>query len=161
MTSVNTKSGRGGARGGAGRPAFVPTEAQREIVYNLAKIGMRDADIASSIRDLDGEQISSRTLKKYFQNEINNGRNETVKILLSVLVELGKAGNIKAISLWLNNNYWTPKLKVEHAGIDGAQINVNLASLKNGELDELEQVLMRASALMDGDGDDNDAHDGI
>lgn len=66
---------RGGARPGAGRPPFRPTDDQRRQVEELAGLGLSQHEIALVIYnpDRDGAPISEVTLRKHFAHELAVG----------------------------------------------------------------------------------------
>jgi len=63
-------SSRGGAREGAGKPPFVPTDEERAYVEKLSGIGLVQEQIAALIRD----GIHSDTLRDHFGKELLAGK---------------------------------------------------------------------------------------
>jgi hypothetical protein len=65
---------------GRGRPAFVPTEPDRELVKRAAAAGITDAQIALLLVHHDGlhagKPIGERTMKRHFALELRRGRAE-------------------------------------------------------------------------------------
>jgi hypothetical protein len=78
-----------------GRPAFQPTDAQRRLVRSLAACGTRQDLIASML------EISSRTLRKHFRNELDRAAIEVNTQVAQTLFNKALAGDTTAMIFWL------------------------------------------------------------
>jgi len=94
--SVSKK--RGGARPGAGQPAYQPTPADRATVKNLVVAGYSHEKTAACIGT---HGISERTLRKYFRRELDNSKAEVDAFATSTIIELMKGGNLGATCFYL------------------------------------------------------------
>lgn len=66
--------GRGGAREGAGRPPYAPTEEQRRNVEAMAGFGIPQAEICLlMINPETGRPIDEKTLRAHFHDELAQG----------------------------------------------------------------------------------------
>ena len=60
-------------RNKGGRPAFEPTEQQRQNVEHMVSLGIPQEHICAMVRDYKDRPISHVTLRKYFKKEIEQG----------------------------------------------------------------------------------------
>jgi len=74
-----------------GRPAFVPTMANRLLVRKLAKLGWSQDDIA------EGLGVSDETLRKYFRYELDLGNQEMCSQIEATLYEIATDKDHKAV----------------------------------------------------------------
>lgn len=98
MNSALEKStaGHGGAREGAGRPAFEPTDAERALVEKLAGYGLSQDAIASLVR----EGVSKDTLRERFSVELSRGKARAHTMVAAKLLDLALAGDVRALVWW-------------------------------------------------------------
>jgi hypothetical protein len=79
------------------KPRFVPTEKQREQVETLAGLMVPQETIARFL------EIDSKTLRKYFRNELDNAREKIIGRLKGVLYQTAmQDGSIRAASYLLD-----------------------------------------------------------
>ena len=94
-----------------GAPAFEPTQEQRYSVELMAGIGIPQTDIASALG------ITDNTLRKYFPDELKNGRTRTIAKVADSLVRQALAGNTTAMIFYLKTQArWSETHKIEHSG---------------------------------------------
>ena len=87
-TPLEKKDRRGGARPGAGRPSYQPTQQDRNIVLAMRGGGMTDEQICKLV----GENgIDEKTLRKHFRHELDAGIERTNSICISWLVAGGRS----------------------------------------------------------------------
>ena len=117
-----------------GRPAFVPTAAQRRQVSIAAGGGMRHVDIATAIG------IGRETLEKYFQAELSGGALARRMEVLQALHAAAKRGSSSAARAYLQNEATPavpplpvpePTAKAEPIG-KKAQANVDAVTAARG-----------------------------
>jgi len=112
---AGAKGKSGGARAGAGRVAFAPTQEQRRLVEQLSAFGIRIDEMPVFITNSAGRPISEPTLRKHFKREIEYGRlKANVKVANALYRNAtepsGSAahGNITAQIFWLKTRCgWT------------------------------------------------------
>jgi hypothetical protein len=88
-----------------GRKAYAPDEKDIKMVTHLAKLGLRDSDIAS------GLDIAESTLQKYFANFLAKGRVIALQKVADTLFTLATNGKNLAATIfylkcrggWLEN----------------------------------------------------------
>lgn len=109
------------ARRKAGRPPFVPTDEQRELVKDLATAGTPQEQIALMVKDAKGSPISHVTLRKHFRPELDEGTIEANAKMAGRLFKEGMSGNVAAMIFWLKTRArWSEQpQKVELTGADG------------------------------------------
>ena len=107
---INQEKGKnGGAREGAGRPAFVPTDKDRGLVEQLATWGVAEHHIAPLIAD----GISMPTLRQYFADEIIRGRAKASAGIGSTLYQKAMAGDVASLIWWTKTQMrWAEQPKV-------------------------------------------------
>lgn len=91
---------RGGARSGAGQPAYEPTPSDRITVKNLVVCGYTREQIA---RCLGTHGISENTLRKHFRRELEVSKAEIDAFATSSLLALMRAGNLGSICFYLKS----------------------------------------------------------
>lgn len=99
-TKKNGHGGRrantGGARPGAGRPKFIPTENERKQVEALSGYGVPIEQIAVLVRDA----ISVDTLRAHFASELISGKAKANGQVGKTLFEKVMAGDTTAAIWW-------------------------------------------------------------
>jgi len=114
-SSVSKK--HGGARPGAGKPLYQPTQADRATVQNLAAVGVPHAEIA---RCIGTRGISEPTLRKHFRRELDVSLNEVKALAMSGLVKGLKNGEAWAVCFTLKTRAgWKETQGIQHSGPGG------------------------------------------
>ena len=109
-------SNLGGARPGAGRPAFVPTEEEQGLVEKLSGYGLQQESIAALIRD----GIHIDTLRTHFKRELEVGRAKANGKVGKTLFDKAMAGDTGSLIWWTKTQMrWaeTQKHEIVHTGI--------------------------------------------
>ena len=110
------KKGHGGRRSGSGRPAFVPTEAERKQVEAMSGYGLPQDHIAVLIRD----GISVDTLTEHFANELKKGKAKANSQIGKTLFQKAMGGDTTAMIWWSKTQMkWSETQKHELTGADG------------------------------------------
>lgn len=113
--------GRGGAQPGAGRPAFVPVDHERQQVEALSGYGLPHDQIAILIRG----GISVDTLREHFAKELVSGKAKANGQIGKTLFQKAAGGDTAAMIWWSKSQMrWAETQKHEHTGIDGAPIEI-------------------------------------
>jgi hypothetical protein len=122
----------GGAREGAGRPAFVPTDAERKQVEALSGYGLPLEQIAVLVR----EGIDADTLRKHFATELVSGKAKANGQVGKTLFQKVMAGDTTAAIWWSKTQMrWAETQKHELTGADGAPLEftkIERVVIKNG-----------------------------
>lgn len=118
--SVLKKAGpNGGARPGAGRPAFEPTDSERKQVEALSGYGLPIEQIAVLVRD----GIDTDTLRKHFATELVSGKAKANGQVGKTLFQKVMAGDTTAAIWWSKTQMrWAETQKHEVTGADGAPL---------------------------------------
>ena len=91
------------------RKAFVATDAMRERVLSLARVGTTENDIAKIIG------CDPKTLRKYFRDELDRGMAEATAEVAGFLFANAKAGNVAAQIFWMKARArWQEREASEH-----------------------------------------------
>jgi hypothetical protein len=123
----------GGAREGAGRPAFVPTDKERQQVEALSGYGLPIEQIAVLVRD----GIHVDTLRAHFQNELISGKAKAHGQVGKTLFQKAMGGDTTAMIWWSKTQMrWAETQKHELTGKDGAPLEFN----------RIERVVIRGDA---------------
>jgi hypothetical protein len=116
---LEKKKQNGGAREGAGRPAFEPTSAERKQVEALSGYGIPIEQIAVLVRD----GIDADTLRKYFITELQSGKAKANAQVGKTLFNKVLAGDTTAAIWWSKTQMrWAETQKHELTGADGAAL---------------------------------------
>lgn len=131
--SVLKKAGpNGGARPGAGRPAFEPIDAERKQVEALSGYGLPIEQIAVLVRD----GIDTDTLRKHFATELVSGKAKANGQVGKTLFQKVMAGDTTAAIWWSKTQMrWAETQKHELTGADGAPLEftkIERVIVKNG-----------------------------
>jgi hypothetical protein len=106
----------GGARPGAGRPAFEPTPAERKQVEALSGYGLPIEQIAVLVRD----GIHIDTLRAHFTNELHSGKAKANAQVGKTLFQKVMAGDTTAAIWWSKTQMrWKETQHHEHTSPDG------------------------------------------
>ncbi len=134
----------GGARPGAGRDPFVPTETERKQVEALSGYGLPLDQIAVLVR----KGINVDTLRTHFAEELISGKAKANSQVGRTLFQKATSGDTTAMIWWSKTQMkWSETQKVEHSGVDGAPIAVatmDLKGLNDTELAQMQALLTKA-----------------
>ena len=97
---------------------FIPTEADKERVIDLAGKGFSPEEIAHYIFKEDGTLVSGKTILRKFKKELAFGKIKTDNLVASVMQEMATSGeNTKATMFWLESRRkWNKDNDVELSG---------------------------------------------
>ena len=127
------KGKNGGARPGAGRPRFVPTNDERKQVEALSGYGLPQDQIAILIRG----GIALETLREYFATELISGKAKANGQIGKTLFQKAMSGDTAAMIWWSKAQMrWAETQKHEHTGADGGEIvvqKIERVVVKNGD----------------------------
>lgn len=113
------KGKNGGARPGAGRPPFVPSDDERKQVEALSGYGLPQEQIAILIRG----GIGLDTLREHFATELVSGKAKANGQVGKTLFQKAMGGDTAAMIWWSKAQMrWAETQKHEHTGTDGAPI---------------------------------------
>lgn len=132
--SVVKKAGpNGGAREGAGRKPFEPTENERKQVEAMSGYGLPIDQIAVLVRD----GIDADTLRKYFAKELIAGKAKANSGVGRTLFQKAMGGDTSAMIWWSKTQMrWKETQQHELTGADGAPL----------EFTKIERVVIRGKA---------------
>lgn len=106
-----------------GRPEFVPTEKDRELVKNMARCNMPQESMTLMVRWPNGRPISVKTLRKCFREELISGHTEVGMQLVGAAYKKAMAGDTGAICFLLKTGYgFRETVHQEITGKDGAPL---------------------------------------
>jgi len=112
----------GGAREGAGRKAFVPTDHERKQVEAMSGYGVPFEQIAALVRD----GIDIDTLRKYFGTELINGKAKANAQVGKGIFQKAMAGDTTAQIWWSKCQMgWKETQRHELTGADGQPLEFN------------------------------------
>ena len=101
---IQEKKKRGGPQPGSGRPEFVPSDKDREMVEKLANWGVAEHHIAPLI----GDGINTTTLRKYFMTELERGRAKASAGIGQTLYQKAMSGDVASLIWWTKTQMrWT------------------------------------------------------
>jgi hypothetical protein len=107
----------GGARAGAGRPAFVPTDKERQQAEVLSGYGLPLEHICVLIRD----GINIDTLRAHFKKELVSGKAKANSMVGKTLYQKATGGDTTAMIWWSKTQMkWKESLEVDHTSSDGS-----------------------------------------
>lgn len=143
----NAEDGRknnGGAREGAGRFPFEPTETERKQVEALSGYGLPFEQIAVLIR----EGISLDTLRKHFQRELSIGKAKANAQACKSIFQKVISGDTGMMRYWGGTQLgWRETQHHELTGAGGGPIalsSVDLKGLNDNELAQMQALLQKA-----------------
>jgi hypothetical protein len=126
------RPGTGGAMPGAGRPVFVPTDAERKQVEALSGYGLPIDQIAVLVRD----GIHIDTLRAHFSNELVSGKAKANSGIGRTIFQKAMGGDTTAMIWWSKTQMrWAETQKHELTGADGAPLEfakIERVIVKNG-----------------------------
>jgi hypothetical protein len=124
--------GNGGARKGAGRPAFKPTDAERKQVEAMSGYGLPIEQISVLVRD----GIHVDTLRAHFATELVAGKAKANSGVGRTLFQKAMGGDTAAMIWWSKTQMrWAETQKHELTGADGAPLEftkIERVIVKNG-----------------------------
>lgn len=122
------RPGTGGARAGAGRKPWNPTNAQRESVWAAISMGMLTEDIvAGIINPLTNRPIQRKTFERYFDEERRSAK-QTLRIeIASRLVRDMRNGKTCGTTIFLAKVHLGLREPVRHEFDPQSPLNVNIA----------------------------------
>lgn len=99
-----------------------PTQQDRDTARRLSALGVPHEDIALRLK------ISSDTLVKYYQEELDEGRIDANSAIAGTLFNQAKKGNTAAAIFWLKTRArWKETQVNEVTGQDGGDIKISWA----------------------------------
>ena len=109
----------GGAREGAGRPAFVPTDAERKQVEALSGYGLPIEQIGALVRN----GIHVDTLRAHFSTELVSGKSKANAQVGKTLFQKVMAGDTTAAIWWSKTQMrWKETQQHELTGANGVPL---------------------------------------
>ena len=127
------RKNNGGARPGAGRKPFEPTDHERKQVEAMSGYGLPIEQIAVLVRD----GIDTDTLRKHFAQELISGKAKANAQVGKTLFQKVMAGDTTAAIWWSKTQMrWKEVQQHELTGADGAPL----------EFAKIERVVIRGKA---------------
>ena len=127
----------GGARPGAGRPAFEPTDHERKQVEAMSGYGLPIEQIAVLVRD----GIDYDTLRKHFAQELISGKAKANAQVGKTLFQKVMAGDTTAAIWWTKTQMrWAETHRLEHTSPDGSMTPkpaLDVSKLSPSAIDEI------------------------
>lgn len=137
------KSTRGGAQPGAGRPPFVPTDKERQLVCKLSGLGLPQSQIRLLVRD----GIALETLLAHFREELDLGKAEANSKIAQTLFQKAVKGDTACLIWWTKTQMrWSETQKLELTGAEGGPLKtVDLSKVSTEALLELSKAMQDAA----------------
>lgn len=134
----------GGAMPGAGRPPFVPTDADRKLVRKLSGLGLPHNQIRMLVRE---KGIGLDTLAEHFRVELEEGKADTGWKIANALFNKAMKGDTTAMIWWTKTQMrWSETQKLEVTGKEGGPIqSVDLSKVSTEALLELSKAIADAA----------------
>lgn len=107
-------------RANEGRPTFIPSAAQRQMVLVWRGTGIAPADIARQVG------VSLATLNKHFHEEMAHGMTTIISKMSAKVVTKALGGDGAMLKFYLANfggDLWKEKKQLELTGKDGAPLD--------------------------------------
>lgn len=99
-----------------------PTKENRELVKRYSALGVTYEDIALKLK------INDDTLKKYYKEELDEGRIDANAVVAGTLFNQAKKGNTAAAIFWLKTRArWKETQVNEVSGVDGGKVLIGWA----------------------------------
>lgn len=142
---ANGCANNGGAREGAGRKPFEPTEQERKQVEALSGYGLPYEQIAVLIRD----GIHIDTLRTHFSSELATGKAKANAQVGKGMFQKAMAGDTTAQIWWskCQMGWKEPPKQLEHTGANGGAISVasvDFKGLSDAELAQMQALMMKS-----------------
>lgn len=133
----------GGPQPGSGRPAFVPTPEERELVAKLSGLGLPQNQIRMLVRG----GIALETLLEHFRVELDEGKAKTGWDIANALYSKAMKGDVTAMIWWTKTQMrWSETQKIEVTGKEGGPIQtVDFSKLSTEALLELSKAIADAA----------------
>jgi hypothetical protein len=132
------RPGTGGAMPGAGRPAFVPTDAERKQVEAMSGYGLPIEQIAVLVRD----GIHVETLRTHFRSELISGKAKANSGVGRTLFQKAMSGDTAAMIWWSKTQMrWKEVQHHELTGKDGGPIETVSLDVSKLSTDVLAQIM--------------------
>jgi hypothetical protein len=145
-SAVKKKNGHGGAREGAGRMAFEPTDAERKQVEAMSGYGLPIEQIAVLVRD----GIDTDTLRKHFATELISGKAKANGRVGKTLFQKVMAGDTAAAIWWSKTQMrWREIQQHEITGKDGAPIRLTTIDVTKISTEALAEIMAAKDAADD------------
>ncbi len=113
-----------------GRPAFEPTDKQRELVKNMARCNMPQEAMTLMVTWPNGRPIAVNTLRKVFRDELITGHHEVGMQLVGAAYKKAMAGDTGAICFLLKTGYgFRETVHQEITGKDGAPLQTTASGV--------------------------------
>jgi hypothetical protein len=133
----------GGAREGAGRPAFKPTDSERKQVEAMSGYGLPIEQIAVLVRD----GIHVDTLRAHFATELQSGKAKANAQVGKTLFQKAMGGDTTAMIWWSKTQMrWKEVQQHEITGKDGAPIQVATIDVSKISTDALSEIMAARDA---------------
>lgn len=140
---LKKQNSNGGAREGAGRKPFEPTDAERKQVEAMSGYGLPIEQIAVLVRD----GIDTDTLRKHFAQELITGKAKANGQVGKTLFQKAMAGDTTAAIWWSKTQMrWREVQQHEVTGRDGAPIAVANLDVSKLGTDVLAQIMAAKDA---------------
>lgn len=127
----------GGARENAGRPAFVPTDAERKQVEAFSGYGLPIDQIAVLVRD----GIHVDTLRAHFSAELQSGKAKANAKVGQTLFQKAVGGDTTAMIWWSKTQMrWSETQRLEHTSPDGSMTpapSIDVSKLSDSAIAEI------------------------
>jgi hypothetical protein len=133
----------GGPQPGSGRPPFVPTAEERELVKKLSGLGLPQNQIRMLVRG----GIALETLLEHFRFELDEGKAQTGWDIAGALYTKAMNGDVTAMIWWTKTQMrWSETQKVEITGANKGPIQtVDLSKVSTAALLELSKAIADAT----------------
>ncbi|MBK8858832.1 MAG: hypothetical protein IPN11_14460 [Opitutaceae bacterium] len=147
-----------------GRPAFEPTDKQRELVKNMARCNMPQEAMTLMVTWPNGRPIAVNTLRKVFRDELITGHHEVGMQLVGAAYKKAMAGDTGAICFLLKTGYgFRETVHQEITGKDGAPLQAGVTGViavpgmiadaetwEKMAADQQSQLVQRAAEIVSG-----------
>lgn len=144
VKKVDGRRNNGGARAGAGRPAFVPTDDERRQVEGMSGFGVPLEQIGALVRG----GISTEALTAHFRPELITGKAKANTKVGQTLFQKAIDGDVTAMIWWSKSQMrWSDAVqRVELTGAGGTPLTIatqQLRRLSDEEIDQMETLLLK------------------
>lgn len=110
----NSDENIGPTKRGRGRPAYCPTDAERDKVRAWTAVGTPQAVQANLLK------IDQDTLAKYYRTELDQGVDSANAMIGQTLWQKAIAGDTSSLIFWAKTRMrWSEVNRTEHTGKDG------------------------------------------
>ena len=106
-----------------GRPAYQPSDEERQLVSKLSGMGVKQSEICELIiNDKTNRAISEDTLRKHFAAEIASGRAIAKSKVMKTAYRMAISGEVPAMTMfWLKTQAgWRETNHIDHTSSDGS-----------------------------------------